>query len=1121
MAYNIVVKVGVDGTEKIDQTTGKLEDATQAAVKTTDALTKTGAAGKQAAEGLGSAGDAAKGTAGDFSGLVAQYERQQAMLARIKGPWNEYQADLKAAIVLLRDNKLSANEYEAEMGRLQTRLASIDRYGMSPELKREADLLDRIQGPLREYEQTLKALDSLLQKEQIDLADYNRELEKAQKAAGRGLGPVQGPQQQGGGPEPAQPGDLTGGASSALGTASSLLAGGAIGSAVVGLGMSVQHLIDQFHELQDTWTEATNTALKFTDASHTANLIIDEQIRLAHELHSNERATIELYDTVRDGTDDLNISHRDQIRLTKSLAEEVQLAGRSLEAAGGIITRFSYALARGKIEVGDLNRIMRQVPELGDLWTKTFDTDRQGLLAMVREGKIGVEQIVQSLVDEGKAIDANFERRQRTHKQLEEEWVLNEKLYSQRYDVSYGAGHATKGAIDALKKNPELMESYQGFSGQAGDLAKIAQKEYLDEQRAAIEELIKDVKNLTGPLQSVGDAYRKMTGDTAAVRAEVTKLTEPFEQARSELETLNKAFEVGKIDVDTYNKRWVELQTTLGKGIGPQTFKITDAIRVAKAELDRFLNEIEQGANVTQAQARKYIAEKQTAIHGALPEDLKLNNPVAEAKEALADLNRAQKAGQVTSEAYRREYDALMTTINDGRLPEAIKIWESIHDPIDQAARDFRALNALLKSGRLDVDEYTVELKKIAETHKSGEAQILADGIAAIDQRMKAGERTLHAYNEAVRKLTADFATLHKTSSGIVYRIAPEGPGPAAPDFRAQIAAAQAQTGSATLVPGVGDSFQKLGADLEEARKLANEFVAPAVKYEDALEKIDLASRTWGLTEEQATALRRRAKETLNQETEALEAQKGPMEAYQAALKKLKDQLEAGDISAKKYADGIDSARVAMLQATGAADDFQGAMEIEWIKMQQEADKFGATVASLAVNDFGKLNEAIVTAANGGAVSWGQMADSMIQDLERIALKMLEVKLVSAGIGLFSSGGGGMDAGLVDEFAKGMGFASGGSFIVGGQGGTDSKYLSMRVTPGEMVTVRTPGQQTQAAQMQRYAPQQAPVVHVHNHYDSAISEAAIDSPGGSKRVMNVLRASPGAVRNLTSQRRRV
>ncbi|MFN3930844.1 MAG: phage tail length tape measure family protein [Brevundimonas sp.] len=61
------------------------------------------------------------------------------------------------------------------------------------------------------------------------------------------------------------------------------------------------------------------------------------------------------------------------------------------------------------------------------------------------------------------------------------------------------------------------------------------------------------------------------------------------------------------------------------------------------------------------------------------------------------------------------------------------------------------------------------------------------------------------------------------------------------------------------------------------------------------------------------------------------------------------------------------------------------------------------------------------------------------------------------------AGGKGFDFGSIAKglgslFGKIPGFATGGSFRVGGSGGADSKLVSMRLTPGEMVDVRRPGQ---------------------------------------------------------------
>lgn len=63
---------------------------------------------------------------------------------------------------------------------------------------------------------------------------------------------------------------------------------------------------------------------------------------------------------------------------------------------------------------------------------------------------------------------------------------------------------------------------------------------------------------------------------------------------------------------------------------------------------------------------------------------------------------------------------------------------------------------------------------------------------------------------------------------------------------------------------------------------------------------------------------------------------------------------------------------------------------------------------------------------------------------------------IFAGIGaLFSGGAGGANTG---DYGYGPGFATGGSFAVGGNGGTDSQLVQFRASPGEQVTINPPGQ---------------------------------------------------------------
>lgn len=91
-----------------------------------------------------------------------------------------------------------------------------------------------------------------------------------------------------------------------------------------------------------------------------------------------------------------------------------------------------------------------------------------------------------------------------------------------------------------------------------------------------------------------------------------------------------------------------------------------------------------------------------------------------------------------------------------------------------------------------------------------------------------------------------------------------------------------------------------------------------------------------------------------------------------------------------------------------------------------------------------------------GLIDGSKSVKETLSDL----LKQLASLLMNEGFkalvgGLFGGGGGGIFGGL----GKLLGFKDGGSFTVGGSGGTDSKVVAFRATPGEMVDVRKGNQE--------------------------------------------------------------
>jgi tape measure domain-containing protein len=227
------------------------------------------------------------------------------------------------------------------------------------------------------------------------------------------------------------------------------------------------------------------------------------------------------------------------------------------------------------------------------------------------------------------------------------------------------------------------------------------------------------------------------------------------------------------------------------------------------------------------------------------------------------------------------------------------------------------------------------------------------------------------------------------------------------------------------------------------------------------------------------------------------EATNGPLKTYQQGIAAAGQLLRDGAINAEKYGRAVDDLRATYLAAKPAAKSFSEALEASWLKLKREAEDFDTTLATTLIGDLDKFNEALTSMANGGKVDFAAMVDSMIQDLERLILKQLEVAAINALISAYTASS---SAGSAASGASGGGTASG----VG----------------SSLQEIGTPTAQPATAAYNAPAAA-APVVvqnHIHNHYDKSVSLAAIDGPQGQRSVLNVMRANQGAVRKYAGGR---
>lgn len=178
----------------------------------------------------------------------------------------------------------------------------------------------------------------------------------------------------------------------------------------------------------------------------------------------------------------------------------------------------------------------------------------------------------------------------------------------------------------------------------------------------------------------------------------------------------------------------------------------------------------------------------------------------------------------------------------------------------------------------------------------------------------------------------------------------------------------------------------------------------------------------------------------------AFDAETRALEEYKSRLESLVSNTTLAQT--EKLQSDIDFLNTAFFEGTLGAQQYEEAIAQMTGKSAEEIKKTTSLAEELGLT----FSSAFEEAAIGG----GKFSD-VLKGIEKDIARIIVRKSVTEPIGNAVSS----IFGKID-FSKLFGFASGGSFTVGGSGGTDSQLVAFRATPGEDVSIRTPGQQASA-----------------------------------------------------------
>ncbi|EXF45275.1 lambda family phage tail tape measure protein [Pseudomonas sp. BAY1663] len=364
-------------------------------------------------------------------------------------------------------------------------------------------------------------------------------------------------------------------------------------------------------------------------------------------------------------------------------------------------------------------------------------------------------------------------------------------------------------------------------------------------------------------------------------------------------------------------------------------------------------------------------------------------------------------------------------------------------------------------SGEGAETDYAKRIKLIADLLEQGRQRGTSAGIV-IDQNSEKTKKATDAIQSQIEALQLQAATVGmSTREQTLFKLALDG-------------ATQSQLDQAEAALNAVDAFEKQKKALQEARDTDQYTAALRNQVELAQDAVDIEVEAIGLGQKRADLLREinAIQQEYAQRLEELASAQGTDnalsdEAYQARLEALREAMEQEVSIVEEGERRKDEARSSALAgAQRAIEDYI-----------DSAKDLASQFENLTTGVLNGLEDTLTTFATTGKLSFKDLANSIIEDLARIAARQLTANLAQGVLGAVGGAAGGAGAGGLASAFAGL-FDSGGS-IAAGQWGIVGERGPEIVTGPAAVT----GRQATADKL-----------------DRAIAKASNDAAGSGRSV---------------------
>lgn len=842
---------------------------------------------------------------------------------------------------------------------------------------------------------------------------------------------------------------------------------------LLGAGFAVRKILGY----ADAYTNLRNRIGTVTEGTGELNRVSDELFNISQRTRSSLEENAGLFARVTTATKAMGLSQKDALQFTESLNQAIAIGGGSAASSAAGVQQLSQALGAGALRGEEFNSIMEQLPAVADVIAKGMGVTRGELRKLAEQGKITTKVIIDAFAKSKDELAAGFAKTVPTVSQRMQQLTNSTVRFVGESTILQGVVRAVSGVLGFLAEHLETIANVAGVAALAigGRLLGGALAPLLSKMPA----MLAGLKGLARSFIALAVA-NPFTAAIAAAGVLLSLVTDLKEIG-------------GFLFGDGMLGGISTLEDHMGEGgilgaLGQQAFAMREQARVAAESAKK------------QADQQKVLAEGYKRAEDMAKATLEAEKKLAEFRSRLGD-DRATVQDFIPVALGGKQVE---------RTPDQIKETKEAYDNLMASMSPTYDMTMKLAEAEKILNERyqdkEITLDEAAQIWAKYQAALVKDKTADAVSKHKELVGAFRQLEESVDPVLAamrDYVAAQETVERAVARgITTEERGREVLLRKADALKAAADP-LQTILAGLDREIELLGLT-EDARQRSIELLEHELTLKEAgktpeaialaLEEISVKQRL-----RDATTAQMEADAELRAQEEALLDQiQGPLRKQAETLETLKRLYDDGKISALEYSYALGEVKKAadVKLPVEEVKNLNSALVDGLKQIKAHVSDVGSLISESMLSAFKGMEDAIVTFVTTGKNAFGDLARSILNDITRILVRMALLQVGKA-IGLSLPG-----------------FANGGSFDVGGRGGTDANIVAFRATRGEHVEVTTPGQRNAAEEDRggrrgRGGGDRVRVVVQGS--DEDIFEA-LESPRGERIMMEVFRRRQGYFR---------